>query len=152
MKIDRLASTASHRSAGPPAFTLIEVAVAAAIAAILLAGMFQGYNIASRRAQYSACSLAANTMAVRQMELCIAPPWYPTTGVTNLLAQRGTYTTNLCLPTSQSNGVTCTITYSVTPTSANPPYAMIDVKCAWTLPDYGGTFTNEVAVLRAPNE
>jgi membrane-associated PAP2 superfamily phosphatase len=75
----------------------------------------------------------------------------PSYGITTLLNQNGTYSTNLCLPSAQSNVVNCTVSYTTTQVSVSPPYAMIQVQCVWTLPNYGGTFTNTVAVLRAPN-
>jgi len=152
MKIDRPTGTAGNRRADQAAFTLIEVAMATAVAAVLLAGMFEGYNIAGRQAQFSACSLAANSTAMRQMEQCIAAEWVPSYGVTTLLNETGSYSTNLCLPSAQSNVVNCTVNYTTTQISSNPPYAMIQAQCVWTLPNYGGTFTNTVAVLRAPNE
>ena len=40
------------------AFTLIETAVAVAVAAVVMAGMFKGYILASRRAQFASYSLA----------------------------------------------------------------------------------------------
>ena len=152
MKINRPTGTARHRRAGQPAFTLIEVAMATAIAALVLAGMFEGYNLAGRQAQFSACSLAANTTAMRQMEQCIAASWIPSYGITTLLNQNGSYSTNLCLPSAQSNVVNCTVNFNTTQISINPPYAMIQVQCVWTFPSYGGTYTNTVAVLRAPNQ
>ncbi len=152
MKIDRPTGTAGNRCAGQSAFTLVEVAFATAIAALVLAGMFQGYNMAGRRAQFSACSLAANTTAMRQMEQCISANWVPSYGITTLLNQNGSYSTNLCLPSAQGNVVNCTVNYSNTQVSTTPPYAMIQVQCIWTFPNYGGTFTNTLAVLRAPNQ
>ncbi|MGP8198692.1 MAG: type II secretion system protein [Limisphaerales bacterium] len=152
MKIDKQARITRNRCAGQSAFTLIEVAFATAIAALVMAGMFLGYNLASRRAQYSACSLAGNAIAMRQMEQCIESEWVPAYGITNLLSQSGSYSTNLCLPSALSNVVNCTVTYSTTQLSTTPPYAMVQVQCVWTLPNYGGTFTNEFATLRAPNE
>jgi membrane-associated PAP2 superfamily phosphatase len=130
----------------------MELVFASAIAALVMAGIFQGYNMASRRAQYSACSLAANSIAMRQMEQCIAASWVPGYGATNLLTQTGSYSTNLCLPSALSNVVSCTVSYTTSQLSTNPPYAMIQVQCVWTLPSYGGTFTNGFATMRAPNE
>jgi type II secretory pathway pseudopilin PulG len=152
MKIDRLTNTTGNRRAGQLAFTLIEVAFAAAIAALVLAGMFQGYSMAGRRAQFSACSLAANNMAMAQLELVNSATWIPSYGMTQLLTLSGTQTTNLYLPSAKGNVVNCTNTTLVTPVSTSPPYVMIQVQCSWTLPNYGGTFTNTVAVLRSPNE
>jgi type II secretory pathway pseudopilin PulG len=152
MKINRPTDTAGDRCPGQAAFTLVEVAFATAIAALVMAGMFEGYNLAGRQAQYSACSLAANSMAIRQMEQIIAAPWFPAYSITTLLNQNGTNSANLCLPSAQSNVVNCTIIYNTTPLSSSPPYAMIQVQCVWTLPNYGGTYTNTVAMLRGPNE
>ncbi len=152
MKIDRLKSTDGNQRAGLGAFTLIEVVFAAAIAALLLAGMFQGYNMAARRAQFSACSLAANTTAMRQLELVNSADWVPSYGQTQLLTLSGTQLGNLCLPSAQGNVVNCTNTTLVTPVSSSPPYVMIQVWCSWTFPGYGGVYTNTVAVLRAPNQ
>jgi len=152
MKIDRTTGTAKNQRGGQEAFTLIEVAFAAAIAALVLAGMFQGYNLVGRQAQYSACSLAANTIAMGQLEKVLAANWVPAPPYTNntLLTLSSTNTGNLCLPSAQGNVVNCTTTTTITLISSNPPYAGILVQCVWTLPSYGGTYTNSVAVLRAP--
>jgi hypothetical protein len=154
MKIDTSTGIGGNRRGGQAAFTLIEVAFAAAVAALVMAGMFKGYNIASRRAQFAACSLAANTMAMQKMERVISANWIPSYGVNQLADSSllAAQPTNLCLPSALSNVVNCTIYTSInTNTSVNPPYAMIQVQCVWTFPNYGGTFTNTVAVLRAPN-
>jgi type II secretory pathway component PulJ len=152
MKIDRPTGTARNRCGGQAAFTLIEVAFAAAIGALVLAGMFQGYNLASRRAQFSACSLAANSMAMGQLEQVLSATWVPSPPYTNntLLTLSGSNTGNLCLPSALGSLVNCTNVTTVTLLSSNPPYAMIKVQCIWTFPSYGGVFTNTVAVLRAP--
>jgi prepilin-type N-terminal cleavage/methylation domain-containing protein len=138
---------------GQSGFTLIEVAVAAAITALVIAGMFKGYNMVGRRAIFSACNLAANATAMQHLERVMAANWVPDYGnlqlfSTNLTAPQ---TANLCLPSAQSNVVTCTNFTTITQISTNPTYAMIQVQCVWTLPNYGGVFTNTVAILRAPN-
>ncbi|MGD0812572.1 MAG: prepilin-type N-terminal cleavage/methylation domain-containing protein [Verrucomicrobiota bacterium] len=151
MKIDKQAST-RNRCAGQQAFTLLEVVIATAIAALVMAGMFQGYNMAGRRAQYSACSIAANSEAVRIMELVVSIPWVETTPGSPLFSATNTIYTNLCLPSALSNVITCTDYTTVRLASSNPPYAMIQVQCVWGFPSYGGTFTNTVATIRAPNQ
>ena len=128
--------------------------MATAIAALVLGGMFTGYNMAGRRAQYSACSLAANSEAVRQLEVVMSVPWVQSIPNSQLFATNLTAPQyhNLCLPSALSNVVNCTNYTTIKQISTNPPYAMIQVQCVWTLPNYGGTYTNTVAVLRAPNE
>jgi type II secretory pathway pseudopilin PulG len=153
MRIYRPAGTARNRCAGQAAFTLVEVAFAAAIAALVLAGMFQGYNMAGRRSEFAACSLAANATAMAQMEQVVSADWVPSYGITQLFSSILTapQQSNLQLPSAQNNVVNCTTYTTITQISTNPSYAMIQVQCVWTFPNYGGTFTNTVGLLRAPN-
>lgn len=151
MKIHKLKRPASKWFAGESAFTLIEVAFAAAVAALILAGMFEGYNMASRRAQFSACNLAGNAAAMRQLERIISSDWVPSYNNTALLTNNGTSFGNLSLPSANSNVITCTNTYKTVAINASAPYAFVQVQCSWTFPSYTNIFTNTVAVLRAPN-
>ena len=135
------------------AFTLIEVVVAIAIAVMVMAGMFQGYGIASRQAQFSSYQLAANAMAMQQMESIVAANWVVSgTSVTNIFCSSLTNTqvSALCLPNSATNLVYATNYATVTQISTNPPYLMIQVSCIWSFMGMG-VFTNTVAVLRAPD-
>jgi prepilin-type N-terminal cleavage/methylation domain-containing protein len=142
------------RSEGQPfGFTLIEVVVALAIAVMVMAGMFKGYGIASRRAQYAAYQLAANQMAMQQMESIVAATWVVSgTSVTNIFSPTLTNTqiSALCLPNSGTNLVYATNIATVTQISANPPYLMVSVSCQWSFMGMGN-FTNTVAVLRGPD-
>jgi type II secretory pathway pseudopilin PulG len=142
------------RSVAAPAFTLVEVAVAAAIAALVMAGMFKGYTLAARRAQFSSFQMAATAMATQQMEQIVASTWFNSGNlVTNLFNPALTPTNNvqaLCVPTSETNLVYATNYATVTQISTNPPYAMVTVSCVWNFLGMG-TFTNTVSVLRAPD-
>jgi prepilin-type N-terminal cleavage/methylation domain-containing protein len=149
MKISAtIQNTPKPRQAG---FTMIEVTFAAAIAALVLAGMFQGYDVAGRQTQFSACNLAANTQAMRMVEQVEGAEWVPSYGEDQLLTLGSTNTGNLCLPSANGNLINCTNYTTVTQISTSPPYVMIQAQCVWTFPTYGGTFTNTIAVLRAPN-
>src|SRR5580658_6432742 len=131
------------------AFTLIEVVVATGIAVLVMAGMFKGYGIASRQAQFSSFSLAANSMAVGQMESIVAATWVVSgTLVTNLFSQTLTNTqvNALCVPSSGTNLVYGTNYATLTQISTNPPYVMVSVSCVWNFMGMG-TFTNTVSVL-----
>jgi hypothetical protein len=154
MKIAEPSGITRKRCAGKAAFTIIEVAFSAAIAALVLAGMFQGYNLAGRQAQFSACNLAANAAATRQLEQVISANWVPSYGDNTMLNMNGMMAcNNLCLPSANGNLINCTNFVFVTnvPGSAGAPYAFIEVQCVWSFPTYGGVFTNTVSVLRAPN-
>jgi type II secretory pathway pseudopilin PulG len=152
MKIDESTGKARNRRTGQAAFTMIEVTIAAAIAGMVLAGMFEGYNMAGRRAQFSSCNLAANAMAMQQLEQVISVDWVASSGVNSLLNMSSTNLANLCLPSANGNVINCTNYTRVTAISSIPPYDFIEVQCVWSFPTYGGTFTNTIAVLRGPNE
>jgi prepilin-type N-terminal cleavage/methylation domain-containing protein len=148
----RMMQSAGSQTKGR-AFTLVEVLVATAIAVLVMAGMFRGYNIAARQAQFSSFSLAANAMAMQQMESIVAATWVVSgTSVTNIFspALTNTQVNALCLPNSGTNLVFGTNYATVTQMSTNPPYVMVEVSCAWNFMGMGN-FTNTVAVLRGPD-
>ena len=132
-------------------FTLIEVAVASAIAALLFAGIFGGYNIVGRRVQFAAYDLAGNSCAMKQLEQILDSQWVPASGITNLFTSYPNTVSNyLYLPSANGSFTACTNYITITTASSSPPYAMIRVDCVWYFPQTG-LFTNTVAVLRAPN-
>ena len=136
-----------------PGFTLIEVAVALAISVLVMAGMFKGYTLASRRAQFSSYQLAANAQAMQQLESIVAATWVVSgTSVTNIFSSSLTNTqiAALCLPNSATNLVYATNYATVSQISTNPPYLMVQVSCVWSFMGMG-VFTNTVAVLRSPD-
>jgi type II secretory pathway pseudopilin PulG len=135
------------------AFTLIEVAVAVAIAVLVMAGMFEGYNVASRQTQYSSYSIAATAMAMQQMEQIVAANWVISgTSVTNIFSPTLVNTTvaSLGMPSSGTNIVYATNFATVTQLSTNPPYLMVTVSCVWNFMGMGN-YTNTIAVLRGPD-
>ncbi|HEY3864383.1 MAG TPA: hypothetical protein VGO59_21125 [Verrucomicrobiae bacterium] len=144
----------SNRSSGSAAaFTLIEVAVAVAISVLVMTGLFKGYTMASRRAQFSSFQLAANAQAMQQMESIVAATWVVSgTSVTNIFSPSLTniQVAALCLPNSATNLVYATNFATVTQVSTNPPYVLVQVSCVWSFLDMG-TYTNTVSVLRAPD-
>jgi prepilin-type N-terminal cleavage/methylation domain-containing protein len=142
-----------QRKGATRAFTLIEVAVALAISVLVMGGMFKGYTMASRRAQFSSYQLAANAMAMQQMESIVAATWVVSgTSVTNIFSPSLTnmQVSALCLPNSATNLVYATNYATVTQVSTNPPYLMVQVRCVWNFMGMG-IFTNTVAVLRSPD-
>jgi type II secretory pathway pseudopilin PulG len=132
--------------------TMVEVVVALAISAVLLAGIFGGYMMISRRAIYASYSGAANALAMKQMEQIVSASWIPTYGVTNLFnpALTNSQTNLLGMPGVTNNLIYATNYASLTQISQVPPYVMIRVDCVWGFMDMG-THTSTVAVLRGPN-
>ena len=135
------------------AFTLIEVAVALAISVLVMAGMFQGYTMSSRRAQFASYSLAASATAMKQMEKIVASQWVISgMSVTNIFSPTLTtvQTNALGMPSNGTNLVYATNFTTVTQISTNPPYVMIRVDCVWNFMGLG-IFTNSLGVIRGPD-
>ncbi len=134
------------------ALTLIEVVVALAVAVILLAGMFKGYTLISRRAIYSSYSVAAHALAMKQLEQIVSASWIPVTSVSNLFDPSLTapQTNVLGMPGTSTNLIYATNYATVRQVSTTPPYTMIRVDCVWSFMDMG-VHTDTVAVLRGPN-
>ena len=137
--------------AGACAFTLAEVCMAAAIAALLCTAVIKVYMIGSYKSQYAACSFAANMQALKHIEQVIYANWVPSYGINDVFnsALTNTDVENLEMPVSNTNTVTCTNYTTVTQISANPPYLIIQVSCVWGF-NALGTYTNTIAVLRGP--
>jgi prepilin-type N-terminal cleavage/methylation domain-containing protein len=137
----------------PAAFTLIEVAVAVAVMGLVMAGMFEGYILASRRAQYASYSLAASAQAMLRMERIVGSSWTVSgTPCTNLFNPSLTNTTTvaLCMPSNGTNLAYATNIVTVQQLSTNPPYVWVQVSCVWGFMGLG-TFTNTVGLLKAPS-
>jgi prepilin-type N-terminal cleavage/methylation domain-containing protein len=132
--------------------TLAEVVVALAITGVVFAGVFKGYQLASRRAMYASYSQAADALAMQQLEQIITAMWVPSQGITNLFTPSlvATQVNPLGMPTISNNIVYATNYASISMVSQNPPYAMIQVQCVWNFMGMG-VFTNTVAVLRGPS-
>jgi len=131
-------------------FTLLEVAISAAIAGLLFGAVFKSYQIIGRRVQFAAYNLAAHSAAMQQLEQAMAAQWVPSSGVQTLFNTYSATTSNtLYLPNFADITAPYTNYVSITQISTNPPYAMIRVDCVWAYIDMG-VFTNTVAVIRAP--
>ncbi len=154
MKIKRPISSPGN---GQEAFTIVEVMVAFAVAALMIAGMVQGYSLASRRTEFATYNLAAESMALKQMELAMTASLRPDSGVDQLLSSN--FTNNydyLCMPVSETNLVSCTNYTTITTISANPTLKMIQVDTVWSFLSQAvtgtkQTFTTTVATIHAPN-
>lgn len=132
-------------------FTLLEVIVSFLIAGITTGGMIKGYIVASRRAEWSAYSLAAQSMAVKRLEQVVSARWIPQYDIDQLVQTNFPPRTEyLCLPTQQTNLINCTNYTHITIVTGTPLMKVIRVDCVWSFIDMG-KFTNTIATLRAPN-
>ncbi|HYG34553.1 MAG TPA: hypothetical protein VEC99_07205 [Clostridia bacterium] len=139
-------------------FTLTEVAVSIALAALSFAGVIYGYVLTANQAEWSAYSLAAHSLALQGVEQARAAKWDPLAwppidelGVTNYLQ-----TAQLDVPVTGGNPTWATNYVSITTILGNPPLRQLRADCVWSLPSRGtvvrGPFTNTVISLRAADQ
>ncbi len=136
------------------AFTLIEVVVSIIIGAMMVGAIISGYSQAANRAEWSAYSLAAQSLAMQGMELARAAKWdklaFPT--VDQLVGVNFPVTNNILdIPITGTNNVIATNYTTITVISADPPLKMISVNTVWRFWNRG-LFTNSVATYRAPDQ
>lgn len=136
------------------AFTLAEVVISICIAALALGGIVSGYILSSDRAEWSAYSLAANSLAMQRVEQARACKWDPLgyPPVDKLVTTNFPTTVDvLDIPISLTNKVYGTTYTSITIVRADPPLKLIRVDCVW--PYRGrGIFTNTVLTYRAADQ
>ena len=144
-------NTGTH---GATATSLIELLVAVAISGILFSGAIVGYQQASLRAEWSAYSLAAHSLALQRLEQTRACQWdtLASPAIDELIA--GNFPDQidiLDVPVTGTNFVYATNNVTITTISVDPPLRMIQVDCTWDLMEKG-PFTNTIAVYRAPDQ
>jgi prepilin-type N-terminal cleavage/methylation domain-containing protein len=133
-------------------FTLAEVVIAIAVLAIVVQGVIYGYIAATRRAEWSAHSLAAQSLASQGVEQARAAKWDPQAWpvVDELPPTNFVQADILDIPVMHSP-IYATNYISIRTASANPPLREIRADCVWGF-FTGKTFTNTVVTLRAPDQ
>ena len=135
-------------------FTLVEVVMSSALAAMSMAGIIYGYIQSAKFAEFTGYSLAAQSMALQRVEQCRATKWDPLgyPPVDELVSTNfGTQVNILDIPISGTNIVYATNYTFITTLSTNPPLKMVRVDCVW--PFLGrGLFTNSTLTYRAPDQ
>ncbi len=136
------------------AVTLVEVLVAMMVVAVTIAATVNGYILAANRAEWSAQSLAAHSLAIQRMEQIRSATWNMTGEISvddvteaNFPAARSV----LDLPVAGSNIVTAVTYTRITTISANPALKMIRIDCVWPYRERG-FFTNTLVTYRAPEQ
>jgi hypothetical protein len=138
-------------------FTLTEVVISVGLAALTFTGVIYGYALTSDQAQWSACSLAAQSLAVEGVEQARAAKWDPQAwpqidelGITNY-----SQVSPLSVPVAKGNIMFATNYISITTVSAVPPVRELHSDCVWRMLNGSrtrGLFTNTVVTLRAPDQ
>jgi len=137
------------------AFTLAEVVIAMAITVMSLAGVIMGYILAIRQAEWSAYSLAAQSLATQRLEQTRAAKWDPRASppVDEVVANNfPTVPTNvLDMPVSGTNMAYATNFTTISDvTNGGYPLKLIRVDCVWSFRER--VFSNTIATYRAPDQ
>lgn len=136
------------------AFTLPEVLVAIAITAMGLSGIIYGYISSAERAEWSAYSLAAHSLAMQRAEQTRAAKWdmqaWPQ--VDELVASNFPPQPNILdIPMQVTNAVYATNFTFIRDVLTNPPLKSIRIECVWRFMERG-LFTNVIMTYRAPDQ
>lgn len=124
------------------------------IGALLLAGLVTGYVLSAQRAEWSAYSLAANSLAMQRVEQIRAAKWDPLAWppVDEVVASNFPPSIEvLDIPVSGTNLVYATNTVTIAEVSVQPPLKLVRVDTTWS---FGGRgpFTNTMITYRAPDQ
>ncbi|HEX7860845.1 MAG TPA: prepilin-type N-terminal cleavage/methylation domain-containing protein [Verrucomicrobiae bacterium] len=136
------------------AFSLVELVIATAIGALTVGGSMYAYVFSARRAEWSAYSLAAHSLAMQRIEQARAAKWDPKgfPPVDELVSTNFNARVDvLDIPISGTNISYATSITSIASVSLNPPLKKIRVDCTWSFVS-GRSFTNTVVAYRAPDQ
>ena len=130
--------------------------MAIAVATLSFCGVIYGYVLTADRAQWSAYSLAAQSLAMQGVEQARSAKWDPKAwpavdelGVTNY-----TQVELLDVPVS-GQAVQATNYISVSVVSQDPPLRQLRADCVWRMSNgrrSRGPFTNSVITLRTADQ
>ncbi len=163
-------SVASNRDGQTRGFTLAEVCIALAIVVMIFTGIIVAYTQATYRAEWTGYSLAAESLATRQVEQARSARWDPATQsgqpneiysipLLNSNLSSGVLTgytwTNLDLPSSGTNVVIGTNYVTIKPVTGtgNASNIMVRVDTVWKFRWRTTTrlYTNTIATYLAPD-
>ncbi len=139
-------SSVIGRRPGRGGFTIAEVVISVAIAAISIGAIISGYVISANRAEWTLCSSAAQLMVMNHLEQTKTARW---DSFTNELDPISPFSTNepLDIPITGTGVVDATNTVTITDTGSSPPSRLVRVDCVWSLMSRG-PFTNTAFTLR----
>jgi prepilin-type N-terminal cleavage/methylation domain-containing protein len=138
----------SCRSQG--AFTLIEVLIALGISALSLGAIINGYILSAQTAEWSAYSLAAQSLALQRLEQARAAKWDLDGSPSIDQLVTGNFPLKLeilDIPRSGTNIVYATNITTISTLSTIPPLKLIRVDCIWRFISRG-PFTNTAMTYR----
>jgi hypothetical protein len=125
-----------------------------AVSLILISGVVSGFIQTTRQAEWSAYSLAAQSLANQCLEQTRAAKWDPRgyPAVDQLVSSNFQGSVQILdIPVTRSNIVYATNLVTISTISTNPSLKMITVQCTWPFLNRG-VFTNTVVSYRAPDQ
>ena len=138
---------------GREAFTLVEQLFALLLAGLTVSAVVSGFWQSVQKSEWSAHSLAAQSLALQRMEQCRAAKWDPNGSPSVDELQPGTTVRNedLDVPAGRGLPVRALTRTTVRVISEVPPLKMIEVQTTWR---FGNRrfYTNTIATYRAPDQ
>lgn len=133
---------------------MAEVVVSIGVGGLMFGGILTGYVQSAQQAEWSAYSLAAQSLAMQRLESVRAAKWDPQASPPIDMVEAANFPAlveALDVPVGGGNSVMATSTVHVTTISADPPLKMISVQTVWPFRSRG-VFTNTTATYRAPDQ
>jgi prepilin-type N-terminal cleavage/methylation domain-containing protein len=136
----------------PHGFTLVEVVITIGIVALLVYGTISGYVFSANRAEWSAYSMAAHSLAMQGIEQARAAKWDPQAWpVADELGETNYVQMSVLDVPVKGTPVYATNYVSISTVSTNPQLRELRTDCVWSLNERG-PFTNSIVTLRAPDQ
>jgi type II secretory pathway pseudopilin PulG len=139
------------------AFTLTEVVISVLIVSMMVQGVVVGYVNFTKQAEWTAHSLAAQSLASQGLEQARSAKWDPQAwpqgigpGQSDELGVMSYMQTNTLDIPMNGQPIIVTNFISVTTVSDNPSLRQIRSDCVWSFMSRG-LFTNTVITLRSPD-
>ena len=138
-------------------FTLTEVVISVALASLSFGGVIYGYVLTSTQAQWSSCSLAAQSLATQGIEQARAAKWDPQAwpSIDELGTTNFTQVAQLDVPVAGGVVLFATNYISISTVSTVPQLRQLRADCVWSVPSgsrTSGLYTNTMISLRAPDQ
>lgn len=146
--------TGRNRLRATSGISLVETLIAMLIVAVTIVATINGYVLAANRAEWSAHSLAANSLVIQRLEQVRAASWNMTGDfpVDQLVdANFPAVKSVLDLPQAGSNSVVAVVNTSIITVSTNPAIKLVRVDCVWPFRERG-PFTNTIVTYRSPEQ
>jgi Tfp pilus assembly protein PilV len=124
------------------------------ILGIMVTGIVAGFTQSHKVAEWSAYSLAAQSVAMQALEQSRSAQWSPTRAVPVDQLVDSNFPARIHLldvPVSGTNMTYATNRVTIRTVSTDPPVKLISVECTWRFPNRG-LFTNSIFTYRSPDQ